>query len=197
MIVFCREKLMTDPNAVAMKTTSTDEDSFSKVVQNIEASREKALQAVNAELIELYWQIGETISRKIKEAAWRESVMEQLAAYIAKTQSGKQGFTRANLSRMRRFYETYRGDEKLAPLLRRLPWTHHLIILGESKRPEEREFYMRLAVQEKWSKQELERQFKSALFERTVMTPTKASPLGEERKAALAELSAYDQELGL
>jgi predicted nuclease of restriction endonuclease-like (RecB) superfamily len=57
---------------------------------------------------------------------------------------------------MRRFYETYRGDEKLAPLLRQLPWTHHLIILSESKLPEEREFYLRLAVQEKWSKQELE-----------------------------------------
>jgi predicted nuclease of restriction endonuclease-like (RecB) superfamily len=188
---------MTDPNTVARKTNNTEEESFSKVVQNIEASREKALQAVNAELIELYWQIGETISLKIKEAAWRESVMGQLAAYISKTQSGKLGFTRANLSRMRQFYETYCGDEKLAPLLRQLPWTHHLIILGESKRPEEREFYIRLAAQEKWSKQELEHQFKSALFERAVMTPTKASPLGEERKAALAELSAYDQELGL
>lgn len=188
---------MTDPNTVARKTNNTKEESFFRVVQNIEASREKALQAVNAELIELYWQIGETISRKIKEAAWRESDMEQLAAYIAKTHPGKHGFTRANLFRMRRFYETYCGDEKLAPLLRQLPWTHHLIILGESKRPEEREFYLRLAAQEKWTKQELEHQFKSALFERAVMTPTKASPLGEERKAALAELSAYDQELGL
>ncbi len=188
---------MTDPNKVARKMNNTEEESFSRVVKNIEASREKALQAVNAELIELYWQIGKTISRKMKEAAWRESVMEQLAAYIAKTQPGKQGFTRANLSRMRRFYETYRGDEKLAPLLRRLPWTHHLIILGESKRPEEREFYLRRAVQEKWSKQDLEHQFKSSLFERTVLKPKKLSPLGAERRATLAELSAYDQELGL
>lgn len=168
-----------------MKTSSTDEESFSKVAQDIEASREKALQAVNAELIELYWQIGETISFKIKEARWRESDMKPLAAYIAKTQPNKQGFTRANLSRMRRFYETYRGDEKLAPLLRRLPWTHYLIILSESKLPEEREFYLRLAVQEKWSKQDLERQFKSSLFERTVLKPTRVSPLGAERRATL------------
>ena len=188
---------MTDPNAVEIKTTRANEKSFSNVVQSIEASREKALQAVNAELIELYWQIGKTISSKIEAAAWDNGIMKQLASYIAKTQPGKLGFTRANLSRMRRFYETYRGDEKLAPLLRQLPWTHHLIILSESKLPEEREFYLRLAVQEKWSKRELEHQFKSALFERTVLAPTRASPLGEERKAALAELSAYDQELGL
>jgi len=44
--------------------------------------------------------------------------------------------------------------------VRQLPWTHNLIILGQSKLPEEREFDLRLAVQEKWSKRELERQVK-------------------------------------
>ena len=59
---------------------------------------------------------------------------------------------------MRQFFEAYRGDKKVSPLVRQLPWTHHLIILGQSKRPEEREFYLRLAVRERWSKRELERQ---------------------------------------
>jgi predicted nuclease of restriction endonuclease-like (RecB) superfamily len=76
---------------------------------------------------------------------------------------------------MRQFYETYQGDEIVSPLVRQLPWTHNLIILNQSKRPEEREFYLRLAIQEKWSKRELERQLKAALFERTVLTPTKVS----------------------
>ena len=58
-----------------------------------------------------------------------------------------------------------------------LPWSHHLIILGQSKRPEEREFYVRLAIRERWSKRELERQFKTALFERAVLSPPKVSPL--------------------
>ena len=188
---------MTDPNAVAMKTTGTNEEAFSEIVQLIEASRARAIQAVNTTLIELYWQIGETISRKIEAAVWGDGVVEQLADYIARTQPGLRGFTRRNLFIMRQFYETYRGDAIVSALLTQLPWTHHLIILNQSKRPEEREFYLRLAVQEKWSKQELEHQFKSALFERTVLAPTRASPLGEGRKAALAELSAYDQELGL
>lgn len=61
--------------------------------------------------------------------------------------------------------------------MRQLPWTHNLIILSQSKLPQEREFYLRLAAQEKWSKRELERQFKTALFERTVLQPTKVSPL--------------------
>jgi predicted nuclease of restriction endonuclease-like (RecB) superfamily len=48
---------------------------------------------------------------------------------------------------------------------------------GTSKRPEEREFYMRAAIQERWSKRELERQFDSALFARVVLRPPKVSPV--------------------
>ena len=64
-----------------------------------------------------------------------DGVVPQLAAYIARTQPGIRGFTRANLFRMRQFYETNRDDSIVAALLRQLPWTHHLIILGQSKRP--------------------------------------------------------------
>ena len=47
--------------------------------------------------------------------------------------------------------------EIVAALLRQLPWTHHRMILGQCKRPEEREFYLRLAVRESWSRRKLER----------------------------------------
>lgn len=69
------------------------------------------------------------------------------------------------------------GDPIVSALLRQLPWTHNLIILNQSKRPEERAFYLRQAIQEKWSSRELERQFKTDLFERTVLSPVKVSPL--------------------
>jgi predicted nuclease of restriction endonuclease-like (RecB) superfamily len=62
---------------------------------------------------------------------------------------------------MRQFFEAYKGDEKVSPLVRQLPWTHHLLILGQSKRPEEREFYLRLAIRERWGKRELERQLRA------------------------------------
>ncbi len=106
-----------------------------------------------------------------------DGVVEELARYLARTQPGLRGFTRPNLFRMRQFYETYASDEKVSALLRQLPWTHNLIILGQSKRPEEREFYLRMAIQERWSSRELERQFKAALFERAVLNPPKVSPL--------------------
>ena len=135
------------------------------------------MQAVNTALIELYWQVGQTISRKIEAAEWGDGVVARLAEHLAQTQPGLRGFTRPNLFRMRQFYEAYKDDEKVSALLRQLPWTQNLIILNQSKRPEEREFYLRLAIREKWSSRELERQFKTALFERSVLNPLKVSPL--------------------
>ena len=76
---------------------------------------------------------------------------------------------------MRQFYVTYRDDKKVAPLVRQLPWTHNPIILSQSKTSEEREFYLKTAIREKWSSRELERQFRGALFERTVLNPPKVS----------------------
>nr|WP_241015320.1 PDDEXK nuclease domain-containing protein [Pseudomonas frederiksbergensis] len=140
-------------------------------------ARQRAMQAVNTELIELHWQVGAYISRKIEAAEWGDGVVAQLATHLARTQPGLRGFTQRNLFRMRQFYETYRDDAIVTALLSQLPWTQNLIILNQSKRPEEREFYLRMAIQEKWSSRELERQFKAALFERSVINPVKVSPL--------------------
>ena len=151
------------------------ESEFSEILGLVAAARMRAVQAVNTTLIELYWQVGEVISRKIAAAEWGDGVVEQLAAHIARTQPGLRGFTRRNLFRMRQFYEAYQGTPLVSAVLTQLPWTHHLTILSQSKRPEEREFYLRQAIQEQWSSRELERQFKTALLERTVLTPAKVS----------------------
>ena len=77
---------------------------------------------------------------------------------------------------MMQFYDTYRGLSKLAPLVRVLSWTHNLLIMSRSKRDEEREFYLRLCVKERWRKRQLERQLAGALFERVALSPAKLSP---------------------
>jgi predicted nuclease of restriction endonuclease-like (RecB) superfamily len=168
--------LPSSPNPSSIRSAIAEDAAFSEIVGLIVATREKSLQAVNTALIDLYWNVGEIISRKITAAEWGDGVVAQLAEYIARTQPGLRGFTRSNLFRMRQFYETYRDDKKVAPLVRQLPWSHNLIILGQSKRPEEREFYLRIAIQEGWTKRELERQVNSALFARVVLSPPKVSP---------------------
>lgn len=175
---------MTEPTA---PHNSTDVR-FDEVLALIRSARQRAVQAVNTELIELYWQVGAYISRKLERAEWGDSVVAQLAEHLASTQPSLRGFTRSNLFRMRQFYEVYRDQEKVAPLARQLSWSHNLIILGQSKRSEEREFYVRMAVQEQWSKRELERQFKAALFERSVLTPAKVTPVVSQTHHAALEV---------
>ncbi len=159
----------------ATNATPAREERFDEVVNLIHSARQRCMQAVNTQLIELYWQVGAYISRKIENAEWGDAVVSQLAAHLARTQPGLRGFTRRNLFRMRQFYETYRHEEKVSALLTQLPWTQNLTILSQSRHPEEREFYLRMAIQEKWSSRELERQMKAALFERSVADPLKAS----------------------
>lgn len=151
------------------------ENAFAEVVQIINLSRAQAYQTVNTVLIDLYWRIGEYISNKIKHAEWGDSIVLHLADYISKTQPGLRGFTRSNLFRMRKFYEIYHQDTIVAPLVRQLSWTHNLIILNQCKNTQEREFYLQKTINERWSKRELERQMKVALFERMVLIPNKAS----------------------
>ncbi len=150
---------------------------FADILQLIAQARLKAVQAVNTTLIDLYWQVGSIISRKIAAAEWGEGVVAQLAEHISRVHPGLRGFTRPNLYRMRQFYEAYQGQDFVSPVVRQLPWTHNLIILSQAKRPAEREFYLRMAAQEGWSKRELERQIDAALFERTVLQPAKVSPV--------------------
>lgn len=162
------------------------EQGFREVLALIERARERAYQAVNTELIDLYWRVGEYISRKLKTAEWGEKVVGLLAQYIHKRVPNLRGFSRPNLFRMKGFYEAYSADEIVSPLVRQLPWTIHLILISQCKRIEEREFYMRLAIREQWGKRELERQLKTCLFERAILSPPKvAAALRESHPEAV------------
>lgn len=165
---------------VRSTATVSSQTRFDEVLQLIDAARTRAVAAVNTALIDLYWQIGEHISRRIAADGWGQGTVEQLAKYIEKRQPNARGFSGQNLWRMRQFYETYRNQPILSTLLRELSWSHNLAIMSRCKRDEEREFYLRLAARERWSFRELQRQLNGALFERTVLSPVKLStPLAE------------------
>jgi predicted nuclease of restriction endonuclease-like (RecB) superfamily len=150
-------------------------DDFGEVVTMIQKSRHRTLKIVNNELITLYWKVGEHISRKIQTSTWGEGVVAQLAKHIEKKLPDIKGFTRPNLFRMRQFYETYRSDKKVSPLVRQLPWTHHILILSRCKKSIEREFYIKMSIRERWSSRQLEQQLKGSLFERALLNPPKVS----------------------
>lgn len=156
--------------------TPDPNDTFGEIAQLISERRTRAVRALNTELIELYWEIGKILSRKVEDAGWGRGTIQELADFLKNTEPNLKGFSSSNLWRMRQFYETYRPNEKLAPLVRELSWSSNLLILGQVKTDEEREFYLTLAIKEHWSRRELARQLKTALFEREILTPAKLAP---------------------
>lgn len=69
----------------------------------------------------------------------------------------------------------FKQQDIRATLLVKLTWTNHLIIFSRCKIEEEREFYIRMCIREKYSKRELERQISASLFERTMLSGNKVS----------------------
>lgn len=146
---------------------------FAEIAAMIQAARVATHRAVNTALIDLYRRVGGYISQKVESAVWGQRVVTQLAEYLAREHPDLKGFTRRNLFRMKQFHEAYRGGEIVPPLVALLSWSHHLLILGRAERLEEREFYVRLAVRERWSRRELDRQMNSLLFARSTVDPPK------------------------
>lgn len=148
---------------------------FAEVLSHIQQTRQQVFAQVNTALIDLYWRIGQTLAHKIAQSGWGKGVVTELAHYIAQADPTIKGFSDKNLWRMKQFYETYQGDEKLSTLVRELSWSHNLAIFSRCKTPEERAFYLQQAAIEKYSFRELDRQISASLFERQQLSPPKLS----------------------
>ncbi len=151
-------------------------DDFSKIVEMIETRRNNVYKKVNEELIELYWDVGFFVSKKIQNNIWGSKVVDSLAEFIKNKYPTLKGFSRPGIYRMKQFYETYKDDEIVSPLVRQLSWTNNLLILSGNKSKEEREFYIKMAIKNNYSKIELDRQLSSAYYERYMLSNGKALP---------------------
>jgi len=125
----------------------------------------------------LYWNIGAYISDQLASAKWGDKTIDYLADYLSSQGPDYKGFNRRNLYRMKQFYDAYEGNEIVSPLVTQIGWTHHLLILSKTKTTEEREFYIKLAIKEKYTKRELERQLDSAVYERTMFSHGETIPV--------------------
>ncbi|MEA2067329.1 MAG: PDDEXK nuclease domain-containing protein [Thermotogota bacterium] len=175
-----------------MKKTPPSKNSYNKILSNIinhiEQSKLRAFSEVNKALLNAYWNIGKELS---ENASYGKSVVEQLSRDLRLKYPEAKGYSVANLRNMKRFYETYHkklqpvaGESgKLQPLAAELlfnvSWTNHVLILDKTSSDEEKQFYLKMCIKERWSKRELDRQLDSSLFERYIFAdkPEKVTAL--------------------
>jgi len=177
-------------------------NNFTEIKTLIAQTKQKALLAVNQQLIILYWNVGKYIFLKLQNAEWGEKIVTQLADFLKTEEPDLKGFSSRNLFKMKQFYEIYKNSEivlSLPPLLEntnseivptlsalfddisnslitKVSWSHHTEILNKAKTLEEKEYYILLAIKEKLSVRDLRRQMESGYFERTMLA-NKTLPL--------------------
>ena len=161
------------------------------IISMIEKARENTLANINTELIKLYWNVGEYLSNEKVRSSWGDAFIDSLADNIKKNYPEIKGFNRRGLYRMLQFYETYKNNENVSPLVTQMSWTNHLLILSGTKTIEEKEFYIRLCIKEKYSKRELERQIDSAYFHRYMLSEKKLEPAPIAKRAKSHFMDTY------
>lgn len=157
------------------QTIVANQDDFIKVYSMIEEARSRAWQQVNKTLIELYWKIGQYVSERARVNGWGMSVVEEMANFIASKNPSVTGFSARNIWRMKKFFDTYQGDEKLSTVLTEISWSNHLHVLSKTKTIEEKKYYLELAAKHRYPARDFARLIDSGNYERTILANTKLS----------------------
>ena len=149
----------------------------------IESARQRAIQAVNNELLKANWEIGKYIveyeQHGNEKAEYGSSLLTNLSQDL-KSRFGK-GFSKSNIYLMRQFYLKYQIFQSLTG---KLTWTHYAELLGVSD-DIARGFYEKQAINDNWSVRELKRQISSSLFERLALSQDKNGVLKLSEKGLI------------
>ena len=157
-------------------------ETISRIREILELSRNRALTAINAEMVRAYWLVGREIVEEELRGADRAGYGTRLLNTLAERLSiefGK-GFDRSNLSNMRGVYLAF---PNLDALRQELSWTHYRL-LSRVNHAQARAFYTEEAIRARWSTRELERQIGSFLFERLAKSRDEAGVLALTEQGA-------------
>src|SRR5690554_6409978 len=146
----------------------------------IEASRQRAASAVNAELTLLFWRIGQRIHTEVlagQRAGYGEEILPTLAEQLARDYG--RGFGEKNLRRMIKFAATFPDEPIVATLSRQLSWSHFVLLLA-LKEPMQRDYYAQMAGAERWSVRTLRERINSMLYERTALSQKPDETIAQE-----------------
>jgi predicted nuclease of restriction endonuclease-like (RecB) superfamily len=132
----------------------------------IHSAQQRAVLAVNRELVLLYWQIGRDILDRQARQGWGAKVIERLAHDLKTAFPEMKGFSRANLMYMRAFAEAWPDSVIVQQAVGQLPWGHNLVLLAKLKTPEQRLAYAQRAIQHGWSRNVLEIHIETRRLER-------------------------------
>lgn len=153
----------------------SDDFEYARLVSLIsdlwEDAKAKAAIAVNTELLDTNWKTGRYIVEFEQGGNTKAKYGDKLMTNLAKdlTRLRGKGFSRSNLTYMRKLYLTFPKSETLS---HQLTWSHYFELL-KCDDPMEMQFYMKECIKERWKVRELKRQINSSLFQRLALSTDK------------------------
>jgi predicted nuclease of restriction endonuclease-like (RecB) superfamily len=154
-------------------------------------ARNRALQVVNTELVNLYRKIGEIIFLRQKSEGWGNSTIKKLSKDLDISFPGIRGFSAKNLGKMKYFYESYKENSICSTLSGKLGWSQNIVIL-RLKTDEEKIFYMQMTAKYGWSVRMLEREIEKNLFLNAQNNQENFFKTLDEQQAVLAKNNLKD-----
>jgi predicted nuclease of restriction endonuclease-like (RecB) superfamily len=132
----------------------------------VQQAQFQAVLSVNKELILLYWYIGKEILIRQEKEGWGSNVIGRLSRDLHAAFPQMKGFSLRNLKYMRALAATYQDEAIVQQAVAQLPWGHNIILLEQVKDDQERLWYMQQTIEHGWSRNILEIQIESGLFQR-------------------------------
>lgn len=147
--------------------TAAYRELITELKEKVRSAQIKAALSVNAQLIELYWDIGRLITDRQEASHWGDNVIDQIARDLTHELSGQKGFSRRNMYYMKKFYGFFAGqDQFVQQVVAQIPWGHHVILIDKVKDPAKALWYVRKTIENGWSRNVLGIQIENRLYER-------------------------------
>lgn len=139
---------------------------LSDLKSKIQNSRLRTVLNINAELVFLYWEIGQAILQKQDNEGWGAKVIDRLSHDLALAFPDMKGFSPRNLKYMRAFAAAWSDEEIVQRVIAQIPWRSNLALLAKLKSSEERLWYAQRTIEHGWSQPVLVHQIELRLRER-------------------------------
>ena len=158
---------------------------YQEVREIITSARQNAVRSVDFCRVQMYWQIGRRILEEEQKGKERADYGSYLLKNLAKKLEPEygSGFSVRQLEMCRQFYRIYPIANTVCS---QLNWSQYKLLISI---PDEykREYYQLAAVNNAWTKRELERQINSQLYERLLLSNDKESVLAVARKERIPQ----------
>lgn len=141
-------------------------DWLADIKARVVSARQRAALAANAELVMLYWQVGNEILQRQRTANWGDKVLDRLASDLRDAFPEMKGFSLANLKFMRALAQAWPDAAIGQQAVSQLPWGHNVLLLTKLKDPAQRLQYAEQALAGGWSRSTLEANIRDRLLER-------------------------------